>query len=47
MHTESNYTALWDITLLQMLCTTSSNPLLSCIWEAEARTLCSKKCLQI
>lgn len=43
VHTESNYTAPWDVTLLQMPCSTSSSLFLSCIWEAEARRLCRKK----
>lgn len=42
-HTESNYTTPWDIILLQILRITSRNPSLSCIWEAGARRLCSKK----
>lgn len=45
MHTISNCTAPWDIVLLQMPCTTSSNPSLSCIWEAGARRICSQKIL--
>lgn len=43
--TVSNYTAPWDVILLQIPCTTASNPFLSCIWEAGARRVCSQKCL--
>lgn len=41
----SDYTALWDITLLQIPCTTFSSPSLSCIWGAGARRIRGQKCL--
>lgn len=42
MHTESHYTAPWDVTLLQMPCTTCSRPFLSCIWKQKPEH-CRKK----